>query len=112
MVNTLKMINRSRQQELLFNIVPTMFDRRTQASMSALRMLKKQYPDSLWQAYIPIDTRLRDASRAGLVPSRFDGSSRAVLAYRALLKHALNQCLQAGAAGAKPAHKPASGTAE
>lgn len=95
MVNTLKMINRSRQQKLLFNIVPTMFDRRTQASMTALRMLKKQYPDTLWQAYIPIDTRLRDASRAGLVPSRFDSSSRAVLAYRALLKHVLSQCLQA-----------------
>lgn len=105
MVNTLKMINRSRQQELLFNIVPTLFDRRTQASMSALRMLKKQYPESLWQAYIPIDTRLRDASRAGLVPSRFDSSSRAVVAYRALLKHALNQCLQASAQSAKHPQK-------
>lgn len=94
MVNTLKMINRSRQQPLPFTIVPTLFDRRTQASITALRMLKKQYPEKLWQAYIPIDTRLRDASRAGLVPSRFDKSSRAILAYRALLKHVLSQCLQ------------------
>ena len=82
MVNTLKMINRSRQQPLPFSIVPTLFDRRTQASIAALRMLKKQYPEKLWQAYIPIDTRLRDASRAGLVPSRFDKNSRAILAYR------------------------------
>lgn len=94
MVNTLKMINRSRQQSLPYSIVPTLFDRRTQASISALRMLKKQYPATLWQAYIPIDTRLRDASRAGLVPSRFDKSSRAIVAYRALLKHVLNECLQ------------------
>ncbi|QEY59119.1 ParA family protein [Pseudomonas sp. C27(2019)] len=94
MVNTLKMINHSRQQPLPFTIVPTLFDRRTQASITALRMLKKQYPDKLWQAYIPIDTRLRDASRAGLVPSRFDKSSRAILAYRALLRHVLSQCLQ------------------
>jgi chromosome partitioning protein len=94
MVNTLKMINRSRQQPLPFTIVPTLFDRRTQASITALRMLKKQYPEKLWQAYIPIDTRLRDASRAGLVPSRFDKSSRAILAYRALLKHVLSQCIQ------------------
>lgn len=93
MVNTLKMINRSRQQALPFSIVPTLFDRRTQASITALRMLKKQYPQTLWQAYIPIDTRLRDASRAGLVPSRFDKSSRAILAYRALLKHVLSQCI-------------------
>lgn len=91
MVNTLKMINRSRKQALPFSIVPTLFDRRTQASMTALRMLKKQYPETLWQAYIPIDTRLRDASRVGLVPSRFDKSSRAILAYRALLKHALGK---------------------
>lgn len=94
MVNTLKMINRSRQQSLPYSIVPTLFDRRTQASISALRMLKKQYPATLWQAYIPIDTRLRDASRAGLVPSSFDKSSRAIVAYRALLKHVLNECLQ------------------
>lgn len=94
MVNTLKMINRSRQQSLPYSIVPTLFDRRTQASISALRMLKKQYPATLWQAYIPIDTRLRDASRAGLVPSRFDKSSRAIVAYRALLKHVLKECLQ------------------
>lgn len=91
MVNTLKMINRSRKQALPFSIVPTLFDRRTQASMTALRMLKKQYPETLWQAYIPIDTRLRDASRVGLVPSRFDKSSRAILAYRALLKHVLGK---------------------
>lgn len=95
MLNTLKMINRSRKQALPYTIVATLFDRRTQASMVALRMLKKQYPDTLWQAYIPVDTRLRDASRAGLVPSRFDKNSRAILAYRALLKHVLGVYLQA-----------------
>lgn len=94
MVNTLKMINRSRQQTLPYSVVPTLFDRRTQASITALSMLKKQYPDILWHAYIPVDTRLRDASRAGLVPSRFDKNSRAIVAYRALLKHVLRVCLQ------------------
>ena len=33
---------------------------------------------------------LRDASRAGLTPSQFDPNCRAVLAYRALLKHLLS----------------------
>ncbi len=91
MVSTLAMINRSRRQALPYTIVPTLFDRRTQASLKTLRLLRDTYPDNLWPAYIPIDTRLRDASRAGLTPSRFDGSSRAVLAYRALLKHLLSQ---------------------
>lgn len=107
MVNTLKMINRSRKQVLPYSIVPTLFDRRTQASMVALRMLKRQYPENLWQAYIPVDTRLRDASRAGLVPSHFDKSSRAVVAYRALLKHVLSVYLQAKQARADAdAQKP------
>ena len=90
MSNTLTMINRSRKQALPFTIVPTMFDRRTQASLSTLRVLRNSYPDNLWPAYIPVDTRLRDASRAGLVPSQNDGKSRGVLAYRALLKHLLH----------------------
>ncbi|MBP8184256.1 MAG: ParA family protein [Pseudomonas sp.] len=89
MVNTLAMINRSRKQALPYLIVPTLFDRRTQASMSTLRVLRNSYPDNLWPAYIPVDTRLRDASRAGLTPSQFDLNCRAVLAYRALLKQLL-----------------------
>ncbi|KAB0550321.1 ParA family protein [Pseudomonas argentinensis] len=91
MVNTLTMINRSRKQALPYTIVPTLFDRRTQASLSTLRLLKHTYPEQLWQAYIPVDTRLRDASRAGLTPSQFDGNSRGTIAYRALLKHLLAQ---------------------
>ena len=93
MVHTLRMINRSRQQELPFCIVPTLFDRRTQASMSTLRVLRDVYPDTLWQVFVPVDTRLRDASRAGQTPSQFDEKSRGVIAYRALLKHVLTRQL-------------------
>src|SRR5690606_25086095 len=89
MVSTLSMINRSRKQALPYTIVPTLFDRRTQASMNTLKVLRAGYADHLWPAFIPVDTRLRDASRAGLTPSQFDPTSRAVLAYRALLKHLL-----------------------
>ena len=91
MVSTLAMINRSRKQALPYTIVPTLFDRRTQASLSTLHLLRDSYPQQLWPAYIPIDTRLRDASRAGRTPSQFDSSSRGVMAYRALLKHLLAQ---------------------
>ncbi|WP_439859034.1 ParA family protein [Pseudomonas sp. MBLB4136] len=91
MVSTLTMINRSRKQALPYTIVPTLFDRRTQASLSTLRVLRNSYPENLWPAYIPVDTRLRDASRAGLTPSQFDHNSRGTIAYRALLKHLLGQ---------------------
>ncbi|WP_248799565.1 ParA family protein [Pseudomonas sp. MWU13-2105] len=93
MVNTLAMINRSRKQALPYTIVPTLFDRRTQASMGTLRVLRDKFPQTIWEGYIPVDTRLRDASRAGVTPSQFDGKSRGVLAYRALLKHLLTQQL-------------------
>ncbi|WP_022963800.1 ParA family protein [Halopseudomonas pelagia] len=93
MVHTLDMVNRSRKQALPYTIVPTLFDRRTQASLSTLRMLRRDYPDHLWQAYVPIDTKLRDASRAGLVPSRLDVGARGVLAYRALLRYLLAQAV-------------------
>ena len=71
MVGTLAMINRSRKQPLPYVIVPTLFDRRTQASLSTLKVLRNNYPENLWQAYIPVDTRLRDASRAGVTPSQY-----------------------------------------
>ena len=93
MVHTLDMVNRSRKQALPYTVVPTLFDRRTKASLTTLRMLRRDYPDHLWQAYVPIDTKLRDASLAGLVPSRLDASARGVLAYRALLRYLLAQAV-------------------
>ncbi len=89
MVHTLNMVNRSRKQALPYTIVPTLFDRRTQASLNTLKVLRRDYQDHLWQAYIPIDTKLRDASLAGLVPSRHDSGARGVLAYRALMRFLL-----------------------
>ncbi|MBB3101814.1 ParA family protein [Azomonas macrocytogenes] len=89
MTNTLAMINRSRRQPLPHTIVPTLFDRRTQASTDTLKVLHAHYAEHLWPAFVPVDTRLRGASRAGLTPSRYDSGSRAVLAYRALLKYLL-----------------------
>ncbi len=93
MLHTLNMVNRSRRQALPFTIVPTLFDRRTQASLSTLRTLRRDYADQLWQAYIPIDTKLRDASLAGVVPSQLDSNGRGVLAYRALMRYLLVQSL-------------------
>ncbi|MFZ6046357.1 ParA family protein [Pseudomonas sp. CR3202] len=95
MVSTLGMVNRSRKQALPYTIVPTLFDRRTQASLNTLKVLRNNYPENLWPAYIPVDTRLRDASRAGVTPSQYDANSRGVIAYRALLKHLLSQQLAA-----------------
>jgi len=99
MLRTLNMVNRSRGQALPHLIVPTLFDRRTQASVHSLRQLRNQYGHGLWPGMIPVDTRLRDASRAGIPPSRLDGRSRAVQAYDALLRYVQCEFEQRQAAG-------------
>ncbi len=86
MVRTLSMVTRSLQKNLHYLIIPTMFDRRTQASVTSLRALRNQYADTIWAGMIPVDTKLRDASRAAMLPSQADPNGRAVQAYRALLK--------------------------
>lgn len=87
MVNTLAMMSRSRKQALDYSIVPVMFDRRTQASVSSLRSIRNTYPEHTWAGYIPVDTRFRDASRAGVPPHAFDPAARGVEAYQSLWQH-------------------------
>jgi len=84
MVNTLTMMSRSRKKNLNYTIVPLMYDRRTQASVTSLRTIRNSYPEQVWPGHIPIDTRFRDASKAGVPPHLFDPSSRGVEAYTSL----------------------------
>ncbi|WP_062060534.1 ParA family protein [Cellvibrio sp. OA-2007] len=84
MVNTLRMMSRSRKKALAYTIVPVMFDRRTQASVTSLRTIRNTYPEQAWPGHIPIDTRFRDASKAGVPPHIFDPTSRGADAYLSL----------------------------
>ena len=90
MVRTLTMINRARKRPVPFLIVPTLFDRRTQASNKSLRSLKDTYEELVWHSVIPIDTKLRDASTAGIAPSALDPSARGIKAYASLMDSLLN----------------------
>lgn len=91
MMRTILMVTRSLKKELDYTIVPTMFDRRTQASITTLRTLRNDFPEHIWPSMIPVDTRFRDASKAAVIPSLFDPDSRGVDAFRALLKYLLNE---------------------
>jgi chromosome partitioning protein len=91
MVRTITMVTRSLKKELAYTIVPTMFDRRTQAAVGTLRTLRNSYPDDIWPGMVPVDTRFRDASRKGVPPSAYDSNARGVKAYRSLLKLLLSQ---------------------
>lgn len=89
MLHTLQMIMRSQKNALSYTIVPTLYDRRTQASVKSLNQLRKTYQDSLWRFAIPVDTKFRDASQAGIIPSALDAETHGVRAYRHLLDDVL-----------------------
>lgn len=91
MARTIEMVNRARRKKLDFTVVPTFYDQRTQASVSCLRELQKTYPDQISSAVIPTDTKFRNASMSGVVPSALDASGRGVHAYAKLLRSLLEK---------------------
>jgi chromosome partitioning protein len=91
MLHTLEMVTKSRRVPLPYLIVPTMFDRRTRASIDTLRVLRESYPEKLWQGLIPIDTLFREASKAGIPPALFAPESRGMTAYGQLLQELMHE---------------------
>ena len=91
MVNTLTMMSRSRKKALTYTILPVMYDRRTQASVTSLRTIRNNYMNDVWPGCIPVDTKFRDASRVGVPPHLFDENARGVEAYRSLFKWLLQK---------------------
>lgn len=99
MIRTIEMINRARRNKLGYTIVPTFYDRRTQASVASLRELHKLYEGNLSGAVVPVDTKFRNASLKGLVPSSLDAGSRGVHAYARLLRDLLEKRRQVATNG-------------
>ncbi|MCR6553849.1 ParA family protein, partial [Aeromonas sp. CPF2-S1] len=62
MMKTFEIMQRSKRDKFRYTVIPTMFDKRTRASLMTLKSIKDQYGDSVWNAVIPIDTKFRDAS--------------------------------------------------
>lgn len=87
MLHTLSMINHTRKRGLPYLILPTMFDKRTNASTESLQMLHDKYSEGVWDNVIPVDTHFRDASKAGIPLPTMDPKSRGSLAYEALMHH-------------------------
>ncbi|HQU15062.1 MAG: cobalamin biosynthesis protein CobQ [Chromatiales bacterium 21-64-14] len=89
MMRTLAMVNRARARTLPALIVPTLFDRRTRASIESLRLMRERYPEQVWSGVVPVDTQFREASRAGVPLSVSQPRARGVEAYRGLLRDLL-----------------------
>jgi len=91
MVNTVKMVFKSRKTPPGYTIVPTMFDKRTKATREGLIILRQTYPDNIWNSVIPIDTKIRDASLQGIPAPLYDANSKAVEAYAELVELLLQE---------------------
>ena len=71
MVRTLAIMQNSRSEPFNVTIVPTMYDKRTRASLQTLKQLKRDYPNQVWTSAIPIDTKFIDASLKHIPVSHF-----------------------------------------
>lgn len=91
MVKTLLIMQRSNKKPYNYLIVPTMFDRRTKASVASLKTMKEQFEHRVWDKVIPVDTKFRDASERHLPLPQFAPRSRGVVAYGLLLDTLLKQ---------------------
>ena len=75
-------------------IVPTMFDRRTKASLQSIEFLRDNYQDKIWRGCIPIDTRFRESSSRRTPLPIMDSTSRGAIAYRELFVDMIKAELQ------------------
>ena len=91
MIKTMEIMQGEQDDPFQFTIVPTMFDKRTKASLLAYKKLQEVYNNKVWPGVIPIDTNFRNASVAQKVPSDYAANSRGTFAYNSLLDYLLNQ---------------------
>ncbi|WP_065978757.1 ParA family protein [Pseudoalteromonas lipolytica] len=91
MMRTMELMQTSQSKQYQYTIIPTMYDKRTKASLEAYKTLQDNYKDKVWSGVVPVDTKFRDASLAQQVPIQFCPRSRGVFAYRALLDFLIAQ---------------------
>ncbi|KKO48204.1 cobalamin biosynthesis protein CobQ [Arsukibacterium sp. MJ3] len=89
MIATMALMRSSQQKDYAFTIIPTMYDKRTRASLEAYKQLKSTYQGKVWSAVVPVDTKFRDASVAQTPPNSYAPGSRGVFAYNTLLTYLL-----------------------
>lgn len=90
MLKTMDLIQSSQTKHYQFTIIPTMYDKRTRASLLTYKKLVDMYGRYVWAGVIPEDTKFRDASLAQQPPSVYSPRSRGVFAYNTLLTFLLS----------------------
>jgi chromosome partitioning protein len=91
MIKTMEIMQIEQAVPFNYTIVPTMFDKRTKASILAFKSLQEDYTHTVWPGVVPVDTNLRNASFTQKVPSDYAANSRGTLAYKSLLNYLVKQ---------------------
>lgn len=95
MVRTFTVMQRANKSvHFDYTIIPTMYDRRTKASVQSLSYLKTHYRDHIWRGSIPIDISFRESSARRLPLPIMDDSRQGSVAYRNLLKSLIESELE------------------
>ncbi len=84
MVSVLEMLSRS-GQEIPYQILPTMYDQRTNSSLRTLQVIESRFSEHYNGQIVPVDTKFREASRLGVPPSFLFAGSHGVKAYTDLV---------------------------
>ncbi|GFD72834.1 MULTISPECIES: ParA family protein [Alteromonas] len=85
MIRTMEIMGRSLNKTFDTVIIPTMFDKRTNAALASRKKLLSDYGERVWEGVIPVDTHFRDASLVQLPISSAYPKTRGVSAYAKLL---------------------------
>jgi chromosome partitioning protein len=92
MLSTIAQMQRNLSPQVKTLIVPTLFDRRVNACLTAYAQMRKRYKENLWRGYVTVDTKFRDASAKGLPINIVAPNAKGSFAYEKLagelLKHA------------------------
>jgi chromosome partitioning protein len=86
MLRTVRMVFGASKTPPACLIVPTMVDKRTKEAHENLQSLQQHYSAYLWNSFIPVDTKFREASRLGIPGPLYVPSSKASEAYAELLE--------------------------
>ena len=84
--SAMEIMGRSLDKSFDTLIIPTMFDKRTNAALASRKRLMSDYGERVWHGVIPVDTHFRDASLIQLPISAAYPKTRGVTAYSKLLK--------------------------
>lgn len=89
MMRTLEMVEHSLQKNIVYTILPTMYDKRTLASQKSLQILNNEYKEIISDQPIPVDTKFRDASFIGKPLSFVNKNTHGLKAYELVLEQML-----------------------